>query len=119
MLTETEASPEAVERHLYKQDFIEIEVYKVDGRYKVLPYVGRSSSAYSEIKVQFVLPGSFQTQRLAVEAAVQAGRKKIDIGLFTDSVEQETAPPSHGMVRTHFSVVGFHSRASRCASAIC
>jgi hypothetical protein len=82
MFTETQARPDAVELHLYKQDFIEIEVYKLNGCYNAWPYV--RSSAHSDVKVHFVLPGTFQTQKLAVEAAVKEGQKKIDIGLCTE-----------------------------------
>jgi hypothetical protein len=87
MSTETEARPVAVERHPYKQYFIEIEVYRLNGRYKVWPYVGSSPSAYSEKKLHFVLAGDFETKKLAVEAAVKEGQKKIDVGLDVESGE--------------------------------
>ena len=32
------------------------------------------------IETQFYLPGTFPTPELAIEAAVQAGRQKIDVG---------------------------------------
>lgn len=87
MSAETEARPIAVERRPYKQHFIEVEVYKLDGRYKTWPYVGRSPSIYSETKRHFVIAEDFGTKELAVEAAVKEGQKKIDAGFDVESSE--------------------------------
>ncbi|MGO9012953.1 MAG: hypothetical protein ACLQPN_22890 [Bryobacteraceae bacterium] len=88
MSTETEARPIAVERHPYGQCFIEIEVYKLlNGRYKAWPYVGRSPSANSETKLHFVLAEDFQTRKLAVDAAVKEGQRRIDGGFDVGSSE--------------------------------
>ncbi len=81
MPTETEARPIAVERLPYKQNYIEIEIYCTDdGRYKAWPYVG-VASAHSNTKRHVILSGTFDTLKLAIEAAVKEGQNEIDIRL--------------------------------------
>lgn len=70
--------PLAVERRPYKEHFVEVEVYKTDGRYKAWPYIGKAPSAYEETKIHFMLNGEFGTKQQAVEAAVREGQKRID-----------------------------------------
>jgi len=74
MPPEPKDKPFAIERLPYKQDFIEVRVYEMlNGRYKAWPYIVKSNG-----REVFVVPDDFETPQLAVQAAVEAGQKKMD-----------------------------------------
>jgi hypothetical protein len=70
----------------YKGYVIEARSYQQqDGGFSAELWI-EEHDASGVTETQFYLPGTFPTQELAIEAAVQAGRQKIDVGFERGSV---------------------------------
>ena len=70
----------------YKGYVIEAQSNEIrDGGYSVELYIEEHDAAGVTV-TQFHLPSTFPTQEAAVEAAIQAGRLKIDMGFEKGSV---------------------------------
>jgi hypothetical protein len=67
-------------REGYKGYVIEAQASELrDGGFSVEFYIEEHDSSGVTV-TQFFLPGTFQTEESAINAAVQAGRQKIDVG---------------------------------------
>jgi hypothetical protein len=70
----------------YKGYVIEARSYlQQDGGFSAELWI-EEHDASGVTETQFYLPATFATQELAIEAAVQAGRQKIDVGFERGSV---------------------------------
>jgi len=67
-------------RHGYKGDVIEVRSCELkDGGFSA-EFSVEEHDAYGVTETQFYLSSVFPTQDSAIEAAIQAGRQKIDVG---------------------------------------
>ena len=64
----------------YKGYIIEARSYEQDGGFSAELWI-EEHDASGVTETQFYLPDTFPTQELAIEAAIQTGRQKIDVGL--------------------------------------
>jgi hypothetical protein len=73
-------------RHGYKGYVIEARSYGLkDGGFSA-EFSVEEHDASGVTETQFYLPNTFSTQESAIEAAIQAGRQKIDVGFERGSV---------------------------------
>jgi hypothetical protein len=63
----------------YKGYIIEARSYQQDGGFSAELWI-EEHDASGVTEAQFYLPDTFPTQESAIEAAIQAGRQKIDVG---------------------------------------
>jgi hypothetical protein len=63
----------------YKGYVIEARSYQQNGKFSAELWI-EEHQASGVTETQFYLPHTFPTPELAIEAAVQAGRQKIDVG---------------------------------------
>jgi len=70
----------------YKGYVIEAQSNELrDGGFSVEFYIEEHDASGVTV-TQFYLPNTFPTQQVAIEAAIQAGRQKIDVGFERGSV---------------------------------
>jgi hypothetical protein len=85
MTTTHEAHPEHVETQPYKEQFIQVELYRMaNGHYYAWPYIGisRSEGKLSSTAIQWfrLSQTEFSTKAEALKLAIAEGRQKIDDG---------------------------------------